>query len=194
MGDIVGRHPRLALRTAENYASRLRNHILPRWGNTPLGDITPSSVATWANTLHDAGLARETVSSITKLLSMLLADAVDEPLIPANPARRRRRRGRYSPTPPRPERVWATAEEVLRIADRATALGGPSMGVLIITAGWTGARWGELTGLHRANTHPDEGYIVIDPEVGALHEATRTCGSTGPKPPPPRAPSPCRRS
>jgi integrase len=31
-------------------------------------------------------------------------------------------------------------------------------------------RWGELTGLARANTHLDDGLLRVDPEVGALHE------------------------
>ncbi|MCE7010046.1 hypothetical protein LWC34_45655 [Kibdelosporangium philippinense] len=39
-----------------------------------------------------------------------------------------------------------------------------------MTAAWTGARWGELTGLQRINTHLDDGTIVIDPDIGALHE------------------------
>ncbi|ONI92074.1 hypothetical protein ALI144C_00145 [Actinosynnema sp. ALI-1.44] len=41
---------------------------------------------------------------------------------------------------------------------------------MVITTGWTGARWGEMTGLQRANTHLDDGCIVIDPDVGCLHE------------------------
>lgn len=47
---------------------------------------------------------------------------------------------------------------------------GPWAGVLIITAGWTGARWGELLGLQRHNIHLDDGFLVIDPDIGALHE------------------------
>ncbi len=43
-------------------------------------------------------------------------------------------------------------------------------GVLMITAAWTGARWGELVSLQRHNTHLDEGCLVIDPDIGALHE------------------------
>ncbi|WP_125680946.1 hypothetical protein [Amycolatopsis sp. WAC 04182] len=39
-----------------------------------------------------------------------------------------------------------------------------------MTAGWTGARWGELTGLRRVNTHLDDGCIVIDPDTGCLYE------------------------
>jgi integrase len=41
---------------------------------------------------------------------------------------------------------------------------------LITTAAWTGARWGELTGLQRPNLHLEHAKLVIDPHHGALHE------------------------
>ena len=69
--------------------------------------------------------------------------------------------------------MWVTPEQALRVALNAARLTTPDLGLLMITAAWTGARWGELTGLHRDNTHlhPDgTGHLVIDPQVGALHE------------------------
>jgi integrase len=51
----------------------------------------------------------------------------------------------------------------------------------MITAAWTGARWGELAGLQRINTHLDEGTIVIDPDIGALHEVDGTLELGPPK-------------
>jgi hypothetical protein len=70
---------------------------------------------------------------------MLLTDAADERLIPFNPVRRRRRRGRRSRRAV-PERIWATPEQVVRIAEQAGLLGGPTARLLIITAAWTGCR------------------------------------------------------
>ncbi len=32
------------VRTEENYLSRIRNHIEPRWGTTELGDVTAFAV------------------------------------------------------------------------------------------------------------------------------------------------------
>jgi integrase len=60
----------------------------------------------------------------------------------------------------------------VRIADHAALLGTPCYALLIITAGWTGARWGEMAGLRRSNTHLDDGCIVIDPDTECLHEGT----------------------
>ena len=72
---------------------------------------------------------------------------------PANPVKQMRRRGRRSRST-RPERIWATPWQVRRVADQAGELGGPTARLMIITAAWTGCRWGELAGLHRPQCRP----------------------------------------
>ena len=81
----------VAERTEDNYRSNLRNHVLPRWGDRRLCDITTSEVHAWTRDLRAAGYAPSTVTSQIKLLSMILADAVDARLITLDPVRRRRR-------------------------------------------------------------------------------------------------------
>jgi integrase len=157
-------------RTIESYRSRLRCHILPKFGALPLGALTALGVTEWARQLEHDGYAPSTASSQLNLLSMLLTDAADERLIPFNPVRRRRRRGRRSRWVV-PERIWATPEQAVRIAKQAGLLGGPIARLLIITAAWTGCRWGELAGLHRDNVDLRRGVIVVDPLVVALHES-----------------------
>ncbi|MFJ7218876.1 tyrosine-type recombinase/integrase [Amycolatopsis sp. NPDC098790] len=156
--------------TIESYQSRLRCHILPKFGDTSLGAITALGVTEWARELERAGYAPSTVSSQLNLLSMLLTDAADEQLIPFNPVGRRRRRVRRSRRAV-PERIWATPEQAVRIAKQAGLLGGPITRLLVITAAWTGCRWGELAGLRRDNVNLRRGVIVIDPLVGVLHES-----------------------
>ncbi|HZC53704.1 MAG TPA: tyrosine-type recombinase/integrase [Mycobacterium sp.] len=170
----------VAERTAENYRRDLRNHILPRWGECRLAEITTSEVNLWAGEKVAAGYAPATVSSLVKLLSRLLTDAVDANLINVNPVRLRRRRGPRVLTP-QPERVWATPEQVLRVAEHACALGGATPALLILTGAWTGARWGELAGLVRDNVHLDDGVIVIDRRLGALHESGQRLWLAAPK-------------
>ena len=155
-------------RTEEQYRGLLRNHILPRWGHISLCEISNIAVATWGKNKRADGYSPTTVTLMTKVLSMMLADAADERLIPANPIRPRRRGKR--PHTKRPERLWATPEQVLRIADQATALTGSWAGVLILTAAFTGARWGELAGLQRHNTHLARARFTIDAEHGTLQE------------------------
>src|SRR5262249_13215381 len=160
----------LDVRTVENYRSRLRCHLLPRWGDTALAGISTLQITVWIKDLADAGYAPATIAGTVKLLSMMLADAVDERLIPFNPVRQRRRRGRRARRI-QPEKVWATPEQVLRIAAQATALAGQTAGMLIVTAAWTGCRSGERAGLHRSNLRLDDGLLIIDPYLGALHES-----------------------
>jgi integrase len=170
-------------RTEENYRAYLRNHVLPRWGTTPLGEITALAVTAWIKTLRQR-YAASTVSGIVTVFSMMLDDAVDERLIPASPVHRHRRRGRrrdHAPT--RNERVWAMPEHVLRIADQARALGGPSAALLVITAAWTGCRWGELAGLQRDHVDLRRRTITIDPDTGALHESKHQLWLGPPKTP-----------
>lgn len=170
-------------RTEENYRRCLRLHILPRWGNVPLGDITASAVTLWLKELRER-YAAATVRTMQKMLSMIMDDATDERLISANPVRRRRRRGRRRDRSAAPkERVWATPDQVLRIAEQAAMLGGRSAGLLVITAAWTGCRWGEVAGLHRDELDLDRGTITIDPDIGALHESARQLWLGPPKTP-----------
>jgi integrase len=158
----------VAATTEAQYRSLAKNHILAQWGDTRLDAISGLAVHTWTKKLRADGYAVATVTTITKLMSMMLADAADERFIATNPIQPRRRGKRRHE--PRTERVWATPEQVLRVAAQASALVGDWAAVLMITAAWTGARWGELAGLRRPNTHLDDGTIVIDRHTGALHE------------------------
>lgn len=157
------------IRTEEGYRSMLRNHILPRWGITSLSSVSGIQVLAWAKVLRTRPLAPATVSSIVKLFTMIMADAAAERLIPYNPIQPRRR-GRARTSRP-VKRIWAEPDEVLQIADQTARCYDPSGAVLVVTAAWTGARWGELTGLHRDNLHLEDHCLVIDPHVGSLHES-----------------------
>ncbi|VVJ19594.1 Integrase [Amycolatopsis camponoti] len=157
-------------RTVDNYESYPRCHVLVRFGATPLGEITALDVDAWVKESREAGYATATVASWAKLLSMILSDAVRQRLISVNPVWQRRRRGRRSWAMVA-ERVWASPGQVLRIANQAGVLGGPVARLLVITAAWTGCRWGELAALHRDNLYLDAGRLVVDAEAGSLHES-----------------------
>ena len=86
--------------------------------------------------------AASTVAGIRTVFRMLMDDAVDERLIAQSPVRWRRRRGRRRDRAVSvAERVWAMPEHVVRLAEQAAMLGGPSAKLLLITAAWTGCRW-----------------------------------------------------
>jgi integrase len=159
--------------TWAKYRSHLDIHILPQFGETPIAAISRMAVKSW---VRDLGRRRApaTVADVLGLLSMLLGEAVEERRIPANPCRRVR-----SAAPPRPERPWATAAQVLAIANRVSA----AEAALVITAAYTGMRWGELAGLQRPNCKLDDARILIDPDWGALHEVAGALELGSPKTP-----------
>ena len=151
------------------YQGLARNHLLPRWGTTELTAITSADVAVWTRQLAQR-YRPATVTAIRKFLALVLSDAVDNQLLAVNPVRPQRRgRGR---TQPEPERAWATGEQVLTIAGRVLTLAGPNQALLVITAAYTGMRWGELAGLRRERCHltAPRPRLVIDAETGSLHE------------------------
>ena len=164
----------VARATEAQYRSLTANHILPAWGHKPISELAGTDIHIWAGKLRRAGYADSTVNTIVKVLSMMLADAAHERLIPANPIRPQRRGRRHHAH--RREIPWAGPEQALTIGLQAAELVGGWAGTLIITAAWTGARWGELTGLQRDNLHLDTtnltGRMVIDPHYGALHEVS----------------------
>jgi integrase len=146
--------------TWNTYDSHLRNHILPRFADMPLGEVQRMTVKAWVKTLR-ATLAEKSVSDVAGLLSMILGEAVDEGLLGTNPCRKLRIN-----TGHRPERPHVCPDEVATLATRVS----PENAVLIITAAYTGMRWGELAGLQWDRVDLNKGETVVDPRVGALHE------------------------
>jgi integrase len=155
--------------TLDNYRCIVGKHITPRFGAIPLADLHSRDIKQWSTDLHAAGYEHSTVEGIVGLFRRILGDAVEDGLLPTNPVHYHGRRGKRA-FRVREEMLWATPEEVLRAAQQAERLHNRTSTLLIITAAWTGCRWGELAGLQRHNTHPDDRIIVIDPDIGALKE------------------------
>lgn len=146
--------------TWAKYDSHLRNHILPRFGEMGLGEITRMMVKAWAKSLRRT-LAPATVVDVVSLLSMVLGEAVEENLIGSNPCRRLRLVGAEFV-----KRPHASPEQVLALAARMSAIDG----LMTVTGAYTGMRWGELAGLNWTRVDLQKKLIRIDPKVGALHE------------------------
>lgn len=164
---------RVSATTTAKYNSYLKNHILPAFGDTSLNAITRMRVKSWVNEVGE-GRASSTVVDILALFSMLMGEAVEERRISANPCRRLRPAADH-----RAERPWATPAQVLAIANHLK----PAEAHLVITAAYTGMRWGELVGLQRHNCKLDDALIYVDPDVGALHEVSGKLELGSPKTP-----------
>jgi integrase len=143
------------------YRSHLRNHILPVFGDVPLTRINRHAVKMFVVQLRRS-LADSSVASVMSLLNLLLREAVADQRIGHNPGH-----GVRVSTRRPAERPTATAAQITTIVDRIRRR---SDQILVVTAAYTGLRWGELAGLARANTRLGDGLIHVHAGVGALHE------------------------
>jgi integrase len=131
---------RLATTTRDHYAQLLRDHIEPTFGTVPMTEITPVSVRAWHAGLKTGPTAK---AHAYGLLRTILATAVADDVIPANPCRVRgagqsKRAKQITP---------ASLSELETIA--ATVPG--KYKLMILMAAWTALRFGELTELRRSD-------------------------------------------
>jgi integrase len=132
----------------------LEEHLLPEFENQALAEIQRSDVDKWAREERLRGYAESSIKTWRGTLHLVLADAVEEQLIGANPATTRRGRGRRAGRSQHrsPEKVFTSPLGVLLIAERAALLAGrDDEFVAVMLAGFTGIRWGELVGLEVEN-------------------------------------------
>ena len=123
-----------------------RVRVQPRWGHVALGDIKPTAVQAWMAELGTVAEDRKAVGAATvkrahHVLSRILADAVQDNLIPKNPAL-----GLALPRTKRKTPVYLTHKDVAALADKSG-----EYGTLVLLLAYTGVRWGEAIGLRVAD-------------------------------------------
>src|SRR5690606_27273778 len=142
--------------TEREYRARLKNRILPQWGDVAVGDLSPAAIASWEKELRSR-LSANYVDAVIGTFRTMLADAVVERIRSDHPVAPRRtgRRGRYQPKP-RDERAFATPRQVLLIARHGLEAWGLNEFAIVLTSAYTGLRIGELAGLHRDHLTLDD--------------------------------------
>lgn len=131
-------------KTKAGYESLLNNHVLPTFGNVPVGRVKKAHVKTWVAELSKAGVGPGTIrNAYRNVLKPSLDHAVDDGYLPSNPAV-----GVKLPTSNDDmEQLYLTAEQVELLADEIT----PPYGTLIRFAAYTGLRAGEVAALRVRN-------------------------------------------
>ena len=119
-------------------SSQLRNLILPTFDNAELGAVQPSEIRAWIADLQDQGYAPATIAKAYQILSRAFRVAVSDGLIVRTPCREIK-----LPKDDRDEKRFLTASEAEHLADAI----GPRYRALILTATYTGLRFGELAAL-----------------------------------------------
>jgi integrase len=128
--------------TRNLYQSLLRNHVLPTFGNRPLVSILPQDLRQWVGEIADR-LSPVTTRKCYTLLSACLNASVDDGLIPKSPCR-----GVDLLRIDKPEQHYLTPEQIDALAGTVP----DPYRALVLTAAYTGLRWGELAALRGCPT------------------------------------------
>lgn len=133
----------------KEYRLRLKNQILPEWGQAAVGDLSPVAIATWEKQLRGR-ISKNYADGVMSVFRTMMDDAVVSRIRGDNPvaARTSGRRGRYKPKP-KDERATATPRQVLLIARNGLAMRGLNEYAIVLASAYTGLRIGELAGVHR---------------------------------------------
>jgi len=136
--------------------SMLRLYIVPRWGETAVADVQPSTYRAWKKQLKALpNVGEKYGEEILTVFSMLMDDIVDDELRKASPVPKgkKQRRGRYKKKP-RERKREMRIEDVHQLACNALTFWGLDGFVFIWTMATTGMRPAELYALRRVYTHP----------------------------------------
>jgi len=153
--------------TRDLYDGILRNHILPTFGQRPVGKVVPAEIRTWYAELGTK-LAPATTTRVYRLLHSIFATAVEDELIMRNPCL-----VRGASTASSPERPTATIAEVDALVEAMD----DQYRAMVILAAWCGLRLGELLALSRRRINLDQGTVEV---VASSYERFHGNVETGP--------------
>jgi integrase len=143
-------------KTRAHYESILRIHVLPTLAEQPIGAITPAVVRRFIAERTASGAAPGTVRSVRKVLRLVLATAVADGALRANPCD-----GVRVPASPRAEMAFLTAEQIEALATTIDE----RYSTLIRLAAYTGLRAGEICALRVGRVDLDIGRITVAESV-----------------------------
>ena len=133
--------------------SYLNNLILPAFANMSLGAVRPTDIQQWVGQLDADGYAPATIRKAYQLLGRIFSDAVQAGLIVRSPCR--------NITLPRiegSEMRFLSPDEIGHLADTID----PRYRAMVLTAAYTGCRFGEVSAVDIDHYDPDRRLIRID--------------------------------
>lgn len=149
--------------------SFIRLYIEPRWGDTAVGDIKPSTCRAWAKELRALpNVGDRYAQEILGVFAMMMDDAVDDGLRASSPVQRKRRRGKYKKKPREKKRHMDIAD-VHQLALNALTFWGFPGYVFVWTVSCTGMRPAEVYALRREFCHPE--WPASDPDEERRRES-----------------------
>jgi integrase len=168
-------------RSAVNYDAHVRVHLLPRFGQMKVKDISRATLKSWLNSLtredmHGGEMGDGTKRILLSTLSNILDYAVDSNLLSVNPARAL---GRAKP------RQTAMDPRILGEGelDRLLAAAASWLRPIILCTLYGALRLGEVVGLTWADVDFDAGTINVHQQIdpnGKRQDSTKGAAATIP--------------
>ncbi|GAA1340507.1 tyrosine-type recombinase/integrase [Arthrobacter roseus] len=144
-----GRKP-IAASTQHNYEKNWARHIAPQWEHTPVSNVHHREVARWVAGMdfsRAVGSGANTRRRVALMFGRLMNHAVYLELLSSNPAKDATGRAEYVPAASVvKQHVYLTMPELQAFAARCEPWED-----LIMLAGTTGLRWGEITALRHGD-------------------------------------------
>uniref|UniRef100_UPI000A394166 tyrosine-type recombinase/integrase n=1 Tax=Streptomyces glaucescens TaxID=1907 RepID=UPI000A394166 len=145
--------PQLKHKTQASYRSLINSRINPALGDRELSSLRPITVTEWVAAMRTEGLSASRIRQAYRVLSQIMASAVDNDLIPQTPCR-----GVRLPRMPQTEPHIVTpleASRIVRSAERPHDL-------LIALLAFAGLRVGEAFALRRSDVDTAGGFLLVD--------------------------------
>lgn len=133
--------------------SYLRSFVLPAFGELRLVEVQPVAIQQWVAELNAAGYAPATIRKAYEILGRTFTAAVESRLIARSPCQ-----GVKLPKIEQTEKRFLSPTEIEHLANVIH----PRFRALVLTAAYSGARFGELAGLGRQHYEPLKRTIRIE--------------------------------
>jgi len=157
--EVWSRGRRVAASTRARDGSIINSLILPYFGKRPLGKVTSAHLRAWIADLVETGKAPATIAKAYQLLGAMLELAVRDGRLVRSPARHVE-----LPGVSRTEMQFLEAGQVAALAGAID----PRYRVLVLTAAYTGMRFGELAGLKVDALDLLRGRLVVSRSVNEV--------------------------
>ena len=146
-------------KTRAGYESNLRRRVLPRFAGVPVAAVEGLDVRRFVAELAEAGDAPGTIRNTFNVLHLVFATALESGALRTNPCR-----GLRLPRSRRQEMLFLEPPQLLSLADAIT----PRYRALILVAGYTGLRAGEIGALRGGRVDLVRGTLTVQESLAEV--------------------------
>jgi integrase len=158
----------IAASTKRGYVARINSHLLPEFGKSKLTSITNNQIGQWIAKSVDNGSGLVAVKQSYKVLSQIMAAAVLDNRINRNPAT-----GVSLPRTKAKDKKALTFAQLLALAEECG-----EFKALVLFAGTTGLRWGEIAAVQCRDISILNRTIIVDKAFSRGARGERVLGNT----------------